>query len=266
VKASFSLGRDVTVWSQSTTTRETSCETVIVRQFDQVDNVILANTDPDFDTMNTENNSEMTKEVEDRKSHRMGKVDECLELWQGSHNLHATQKDSHAQNKQVAAVGLILDTEKIVKASWSLFQHDGAAALKLSERLPLLRALSAKDLPGVRTQILNICRIRRVNRHPVESDEYSVPESISDLEDWLNWTGDFDNPNDREDNCAADVESDIEQDTSIEDPQCPDQQDVSTVPNVPRSIWPTRKSKRQGEKLLVTVNANETRRNKRVKK
>jgi len=48
----------------------------------------------------------------------------------------------------MTAVGYILDTEEIVKASWSLFQHDGAATFKLSERSPLPPALSAKDLPG----------------------------------------------------------------------------------------------------------------------
>jgi hypothetical protein len=53
-------------------------------------------------------------------------------------------------------VGYISDTEEIVKASWSLFQHDGAAAFKLSEKSPLPPALFAKDLPGGRTQILNV--------------------------------------------------------------------------------------------------------------
>jgi hypothetical protein len=48
----------------------------------------------------------------------------------------------------MTAIGYILDTEEIVKASLSLFQHDCAAAFKLSERSPLPPALSAKDLPG----------------------------------------------------------------------------------------------------------------------
>jgi hypothetical protein len=73
--------------------------------------------------------------------------------------------------------------EEIVKASWSQFQHDGAAAFKLSERSPLPPALSAKDLPGGQTQILNVRRIWSINLHPVESDENSAPESISDTED-----------------------------------------------------------------------------------
>jgi len=226
----------------------------------------LAGTDPELDTLNTENDLEMKKEAEERKLHRMAKVHDFLEMWQGSQNLRATQKESRAQNKQMTAVGYISDTEEIVKASWSLFQHDGAAAFQLSERSPLPPPVSAKDLPGGRTQILNVRRIQRINRHPVESDEDSTPESISDIDDWLNWNGDLDNPIDSEEDCAADDESDIEQNNGIEDLECPEQQDVSAAPNVPGLVQPTRKSKRKAEKLLVTVNAAETRRNKGGKK
>jgi hypothetical protein len=45
-------------------------------------------------------------------------------------------------------MGFISDTEEIIKASWSLYQHDVAAAFKLSERSPLPPHFSAKDLPG----------------------------------------------------------------------------------------------------------------------
>jgi len=76
----------------------------------------------------------------------------------------------------------------------------------------------------------------------------------------------LDNPNDSEDDCAADDESDIEQYNSIEDSECPQQHDVSAAPNVPGLVQPTRKSKRQAEKVLVTVSAVETRRNKGGKK
>jgi hypothetical protein len=113
---------------------------------------------------------------------------------------------------------------------------------------------------------LNVRRILRINRHPVESDEDSAPESISDTDDWLNWNGDLDNPNDSEEDCAADDDSDIEHNNCIEDPECPEQQDVCAAPNVPGLVRPTRKSKRQAEKVLVTVNAVETRRNKGGKK
>ena len=166
----------------------------------------------------------------------------------------------------MTAVEYILDTEEIVKASWSLVKHDGAAAFKLSERSPLPPPLPAKILPGGRTQILNVCQIQNINHHPVQSDEDSVPESISDTENWRNWNGDLDNSNDSEDGCAADIESDLEQDNSIENSECPEQRDVCAAPNVTQLIRATRKSKRQAEKVLVMVNALETRRNKGVKK
>jgi hypothetical protein len=266
VEASFSLGRDVIGWRQSNTTGETLREKAVVRQFARANNGILAGTDPELDNANTENDSEMKKEAEKRKLHRMAKVHNFLKMWQGSQNLRATQKESRAQNMQMTAIGYISDTKEIVKASWSLFQHDSAAAFKLSERSPLPPPLSAKDLPGGRTKILNVRRIRRINRHPVESDENRAPESISDTEDWLNWNGDLDNPNDSEDDCAEDVESDMEQDNTIEDQESPEQRHVSAAPNVTGFIQLTRKSKRHAEKVLVTVNTIETRRNKGVKK
>jgi len=266
VKASYSFRRDVIGWRQSKTTGETLCEKVAVRQFARANKGISVGTDRDLDTPHTENATEMKKAAEERKLHRMAKVHNLLEMWQGSNNLRANQKESHTQNKQMTAVGYISDTKESVKASWSHLQRDGAAAFKLSERSPLPPALSAKDLPGERTQILNVCRIRRNHCHPVESDDDSGPESISDTNRWLNWNGDLDNPNDSEDDCAADDESDIGPNNGIEDPECPEGQDVSAGPNVPRLVRPTRKSKRQAEKVLVTVNAVETRRNKGGKK
>jgi len=260
MEASFSLGRDVIGWRQSNTTGETLREKVIVRQFTRANRGILAGTDPELDSPHTENDSEMKKEAEERNLHRMAKVHNYLEMWQGSQNLHATQKESRAQNTQITPVGYISDTEEIVKASWSLFQHDGVAAFKWSERSPLPPALSPKDLPVGRTQIVNVRLIRRINRHPVESGDDSAPESISDTDDWLNWNGDLDNPNDCEDDSAADDEPDIGPNNGIEDAECPEQQDVSAVPNVPGLVRPSRKSRRQAEKVLVTVNAVETRR------
>jgi hypothetical protein len=247
VEASFSLGRDVIGCRQTKTTGETLHEKVVVRQFARANNGILKGTDPELDIMNIQNNLEMQKEAEERTLHRMAKVHDLLEMWQGSQNLRATQKESRAQNKQMTAAGYISDPHEIVKASWSLFQHDGAAAFKLSERPPFPPALSAKDLPGGQTQILNVRRILRINRHPVETHEDSAPESISDTEDWLHWNGDLDTPNDSKEDCAADDDSNIEHNNCIEDPECSEQQDVSAAPNVPGLVWPTRKSKRQTE-------------------
>ena len=265
VGASFCLCRDVISWRQSTTTGETLCEKVLVRQYSQANKVILAVADPLLDITNTENNSDTKEEAEERNLQRMAKVHDFLGMWQGSQKLHATQKESRTQNKQMTAVGYISHTEEIVKASWSLFQHDGAAAFTLPEKSPLPPPVSAKDLHGGRTQILNLHRIRRINCDPVNSDEDSAPESISETEDWLNWNGDLDNSNDSEDDCAVEGEFDIEQGKSIEDPEWPEQRDVSAAPNVPGLIRLTRRSNVQAETVLMTVNAIETRRNKGVK-
>jgi len=71
-------------------------------------------------------------------------------------------------------------------------------------------ALSAKNGPGGGTQILTVRRIRRINRHPVGSDQDVAQQSILDTDDWLNWNDDLHNPNDSEDDCAADDETDTE--------------------------------------------------------
>jgi hypothetical protein len=88
--------------------------------------------------------------------HTPAKVYDLLEMWQCSQNLGCAQEESCPQNRQRTAVGYISNSEGIIRASWSLFQHDGAAALKLPERSPLPPALSAKDFPGGQTQILNV--------------------------------------------------------------------------------------------------------------
>jgi len=242
VESSFSSGWDVYPWRQSQTTGEILSEKVIVRKFAQANNEILAGDDPALDTTHTDNDSEMSKEAEASQLHRMDKVNDLLEMWQGSQNLRAIPKESHAQYKQVTSVGYISDTEAIVKASWSIFQHDCLAAFQLSERSPLPPALSTKELPGGQTHILKDCRIRTINHHPVQCDEDSATECISETEDCLNWNGNFDIPNDTKDHCVADVESGIEHCNGIKDPECPEQRDESATPNVPALIQPTRKS------------------------
>ena len=145
--------------------------------------MILAADNPELDMTTTENDSKTKQEAEKKTLQRLANLHDFLEMWQSSLNVRATQKESRAQNKEMTAIGFISETEDIVNASWSLFHHDGAAAFKLSERSPLPPALSAKELPGGRTHILNDRRIRRINRHPVDSDEDSLPESISDTDD-----------------------------------------------------------------------------------
>jgi len=58
----------------------------------------------------------------------MARVDNILEMWLGSENVHATQKKTPTLNKHMSAVRHISDTEEIINAFWSNVQHDGAAA------------------------------------------------------------------------------------------------------------------------------------------
>jgi hypothetical protein len=210
VEVRFSLCRDVIGWRQSPTTGNTLREQVIVREFAPANNGILAGAAPEMDTTNTENDTEMKTEAEDVDMHRMARVHGCLEMCLGSQNLGATQKESPAQYNRMITMGY-----SSVKATWSLFQHDGAAAFKLSERTPLKPPLSATYLPGGRTHILNVHHISRINHHLIESDDHTTPQSISDTDEWLNWNADLDNPNDRDDDCVGEVESDMEQDNRI---------------------------------------------------
>jgi len=138
VESSISLGRDGIGWRQSKTTGDTIRKKVTVRQFPWANNGMLAGDMTKSDTINTENGSEMKQEAEGRQLSRMAKVHDFLDMSHGSQNLRATQKESRAHNNQMTAVWYISDTEEIVKASWSLFQDDGAAAFELSERSPFL--------------------------------------------------------------------------------------------------------------------------------
>jgi len=100
----------------------------------------------------------------------------------------------------------------------------------------------------------------------VHHDKNNASQTISDTDDWLDWNGYLDNPNNIEADCMADVKCDIEPENIKADPDCAEQQDVSATPNVPGLIWPTWKSKRLAEKVLVSVNSNEMRWNNRLKK
>ena len=84
VEASFYFARDVRGQRKSKTTRKTLRKKVVVRQFVQGNNRILAGTDPQLENANTENDSEIEKDAEERKLHKMAKVHPFLMMWQGS--------------------------------------------------------------------------------------------------------------------------------------------------------------------------------------
>jgi hypothetical protein len=96
MEASFSLGRDVIWWRQSKTTGNTLRKKVVVRQFARANSGLLAGDGPVLDPDSTDNDMEMKREAEEKKLHRMAKVHDFLEMWQGSQTLRATQKESRA--------------------------------------------------------------------------------------------------------------------------------------------------------------------------
>jgi hypothetical protein len=74
VEASLSLRGDATSWRQLKTAGESFHQHVVIRHFAQNSDRVLVYTDPELDTMNTENVLEMKKEAEERKLHRMARV------------------------------------------------------------------------------------------------------------------------------------------------------------------------------------------------
>jgi len=115
VEASFSLAWAVTGWRQSKSTCETLREKVGVRKFPWAKNGFLAGECPALDISEGENYLELKIAAEQRQLHRMALVHDFLEMWQGSQNLSATQKEFRAQNQQITGVWYISDTERSSK-------------------------------------------------------------------------------------------------------------------------------------------------------
>jgi len=82
---------------------------------------------------------------------------------------------------------------------------------------------------------------------------------------WLDWNGNFDDPNDSEDDWEADNESIMEQHNGVDNPETPGQQNVSATQSIPWLIQSTRRLKNIAENVLMTVNTMATRRNKVIK-
>jgi hypothetical protein len=202
---------------QSQTSAYTLREKIIVRHFARRNSWLFAGEDPELHPTSVYKDMELKTEAEQKMLHRMAKVDDCWEMSQGSQNLQAIQKQFFTQNKQMTAIEHISVTEEIIKAFWLLIPHNDAAAFKLLEKSPMLASLSAKDIPGVRTEILNVGRIKQIDRHPATCNEDSLLERISDPENLLDWNRDLDNRNDSEDDWEADNYSDMELDNSSED-------------------------------------------------
>jgi hypothetical protein len=123
------------------------------------------------------------------------------------------------------------ESVEIVKASLSLFQHDTAATIKLSDKSPLPLSLCAQNHSGDQGPILNVRLIKHIDHHAGYSDENSPPESIQITENILNKELDSDNTSNSEDDREADNDSDMEMDNGSEDSETLKQQNDSAAPN-----------------------------------
>jgi hypothetical protein len=139
------------------------------------------------------------------------------------------------------------------------------AEFELLEKLPVPRVLAAKNLPGGRTQILNVHRITQIECHHIESDDDSSPEHISDTKNWLNWKLDLDNRNEAEDDWEEDNESKMELANSSDDSKTTEWWNVGTAPKVPKFILPIWRTKQNDETASMMVNIMDTRRNLGIK-
>jgi hypothetical protein len=110
---------------------ETLHDKVILRVFAKSHDGIFAGADPDLNTTNTENNTEMKNDTEESLFHRIAKVHHILEMWQSSQKICVTQKNSHAQNNNMTAVAYLSHMEEVLKESWSLVLHLGVAVFTL---------------------------------------------------------------------------------------------------------------------------------------
>lgn len=244
VEASFSLGRDVIGWRQSKTTGATLREKVVVRQFARANNGVLAGDEADSGPDALENNTEIKKEAEQKKLHRLAKVHDFLELWRGSQELRVTQKASRAQNAAMTAMGYISDTEETQEKSWSTFAHDGVVAFKSNEKA-LPKSLPLTEIGDGQARVRHFRRIRRIDRHPNDTDGDSGGEGHSDTEDWLNWNGDFDDEDgDDENDSSADEDLDSALASISRTKVIPDPSRVDAALNIPGLIRPVRKSSR----------------------
>jgi len=133
----------------------------------------------------------------------MAKVHDFLEMWQDSENLWATQKALYHWNKQITTMGYISDKKQTVKLSWSAFEHDGIAGVKMTEKSPLPPSLLQTELSGTKTKVRNIHWVYNIYLHSTESDDDSYVKTNSDNDYRLHWNSNLDNWTYNENDCKV---------------------------------------------------------------
>jgi hypothetical protein len=124
----------------------------------------------------------------------------------------------------------------MINTSWCIIQYDVAAAFTAAERSPLPPVLSANDLPSGRTQVLNVCQVKRIDCHPAKSIKNCTLERLSYTEIWLYCSDDLDIATRSEDDCDVYNDLNMELLNGIKAAESPKHHIASTAPNVPLLI------------------------------
>ena len=125
-----------------------------------------------------DSNMEMKRGGVQKMLHRIANVWKYLAKWHGRQNLQLSLYKTHTQNTQMIDVRYISDTEVIVKVSCSQIQHNGLAGWKLLSKSPLPPGSAVKDLPGGRTQVLNVHRFKWIDHQLPTTDQYRSPAAF----------------------------------------------------------------------------------------
>jgi len=104
----------------------------------QANDGISASNKTALDTPNAENDLEPKREAVEIPLHIIAMGHNFLKMWQGSQNLPATQKESHAHDKQMTVVGNISDNEEIVKQSLFTFSKWSCSRIKIVQKIAII--------------------------------------------------------------------------------------------------------------------------------
>jgi hypothetical protein len=127
-EVSFYLFQDVIGWSKSITTGQTLGKNMVVWQLARSNAGLLVGNIPITHSLDVDNNAEIKKEAEKKKLHRMAKILDYLEMWQGSDNLRSTQMAACTQILHMTAMRYISDMDEIMKSVKSKSEGENECA------------------------------------------------------------------------------------------------------------------------------------------
>lgn len=138
--------------------------------------------------------------------------------------------------------------------------------IEIVKNITIATSFTSKGPPCRANPIINFRQIKTVDFHPGRSDKNSATENISDTNNWLCWSADFNGPYASEDDWDADSDSNMELDNGCENVETTEHRHTSVAPSVTGLIQPNKLWNEQAVKVLMIVNTMEMRRHKEIKK